>query len=216
MNPESLSPNAREGFALLCAELPPPPDKTPEARTARERGAMDAVFTLNPENAFEARLAVRIVAMDAHAADCLRLAGLAADDPMEMRRCRAQAASMARQADAALRALLRIQATREKQEAAMHPAAMERAGYWFKEVQTPPPSAPMQAEPPNPPFEEMTEAERYAVLYPERAVRIRTAGGLPASLDFGPPEPEIVDAIVHGDSSILRALDRPGGVAVPA
>jgi hypothetical protein len=40
----------------------------------------------------------------------------------------AQAASMARQSDAALRNLLRIQATREKQEAAMHPAAMERAG----------------------------------------------------------------------------------------
>jgi hypothetical protein len=49
----------------------------------------------------------------------------------------AQAASMARQSDAALRNLLRIQATREKQEAAMHPAAMERAGYWFQEISVP-------------------------------------------------------------------------------
>ena len=92
---------------------------------------MDAVVALHPADAFEARLAVRIVAMDAHAGDCLRSAGLAVDDPEKIRRCRAQAASMARQADAALRSLQRIQATREKQMAEMHPAAMERAGYWF-------------------------------------------------------------------------------------
>ena len=59
-------------------------------------------------DAFEARLAVRIVAMDAHAGDGLRLAGLAVDDPLEVRRCRAQAASMARQSDSALRTLLRM------------------------------------------------------------------------------------------------------------
>ena len=92
------------------------------------------VVALTPMDAFEARLAARIVAMDDHAADLLRLAGLHPDDAMEIRRCRAQAASMARQSDAALRSLLRIQATREKQEAAMHPAALERAGYWFRET----------------------------------------------------------------------------------
>jgi hypothetical protein len=67
--------------------------------------------------------------MDAHAGDGLRLAGLAVNDPMEMRRCRAQATSMARQAESAVRTLLRIQDTREKQLAEMHPPAMERAGY---------------------------------------------------------------------------------------
>jgi hypothetical protein len=129
--------NYREYFAELCRELPPVPDEDPEARAARQNSAMDAVVALHPDNAFEARLAVRIVSTDAHAADALRSAALAAGDPERVRQCRAQVASMARQSDAALRALLRIQATREKQEAAMHPAAMERAGYWFQEISVP-------------------------------------------------------------------------------
>ena len=130
--PNLSGANYRETYAYLCSQLPPPPDGTPpEASAERERRAMDAVVALHPMDAFEARLAARIVAMDDHAADSLRLAGLHPDDAMEIRRCRAQAASMARQSDSALRSLLRIQATREKQEAAMHPAALERAGYWF-------------------------------------------------------------------------------------
>src|SRR6185503_5106903 len=144
---EPTSRNHRETFALLCGMLPPLPDEMPDARAARDRMAMDAVVALHPEDAFEARLAARIVAMDAHAADCLRLAGLAVTDPAEARRCRAQAASMARQADSATRTLLRIQALREKQEAALHPAAMERAGYWFKEISVPAPRRPPPRSP---------------------------------------------------------------------
>jgi hypothetical protein len=127
----ATSRNYCEYFALLCGELPRPPDgTTQEARVARDKSAMEAVVALNPDNDFEARLAVRIVAMDAQAGDSLRLAALETD-PEKVRQCRAQAVSMARQSDAALRLLLRLQATREKQEAAMHPAAMGRAGYWF-------------------------------------------------------------------------------------
>jgi hypothetical protein len=132
---------------------------------------------------------------------------------MEVRRCRAQATSMARQSDAALRSLHRIQAVREKQLAQTHPAAMERAGYWFRDVSVPAPE-PEPAPPaaPDPCLATgldpvVTEAELYAVMYPERAARIRAAGGLPAKLDFGPPEPELVQAIVHGSSPILLALD---------
>jgi hypothetical protein len=211
--------NYRETFAYLCSQLPPPPDDTPpEASAERERSAMDAVVALHPMDAFEARLATRIVAMDAHAADALRSAGLFPDDPAEVRRCRAQAASMARQSDAALRTLLRLQATREKQLAETHPAAMERAGYWFRDVSVPAPepeSAPPAAAAPS---SQLTEAELYAVMYPERAARIRAAGGLPASLDFGPPEPDLVQAIVHGSSPVLLALDRRrhNGAAEPA
>ena len=187
--------------------LPPYPDDTPDARAARHKRAMDAVEALTPADAFEARIAARIVAMDDHAADCLRRAGLAAADPDKMRSCRAQAASMARQSDAALRSLLRLQATREKQEAALHPAAMERDGYWFRDISVPAPA-------PAPP----AEADRYAVMYPDRATRIRAAGGLPADLDFGAPEPELVPDIVRGSSPILRALDRQrlNGAAKPA
>jgi hypothetical protein len=202
--------NYREYFAELCRELPPVPDQDPEARAARQSSAMDAVVALHPENAFEARLAVRIVSTDAHAADALRAAALAAGDAEKVRQCRAQVASMARQSDAALRALLRIQTTREKQEATMHPAAMARAGYWFKEVSVPGPDPdPGPAPDPDPgpsptqtgsePEPEIdAEVRLYAALYPDRVARIREAGGLPPRLDFGPPEPEIVAALLHG------------------
>ena len=206
----------REIFARLCGELPPPVPDTPDTRAARDEDAMDAVDALHPADAFEARLAVRIVAMDSHAGDGLRAAGLADDDPEKIRRCRAQAASMARQSDAALRSLQRIQATREKQLAEQHPAAMERAGYWFKEIVLPDPApsrapaaarsdaelAPTQAD-------IDAEAELYVVMYHDRAARIRAAGGLPARLDFGAPKPEIVAAIVGGTSPIFCALDQP-------
>ena len=120
---------------------------------------MDAVVALHPEDAFEVRLAVRIVAMDAHAGNALRSAGLAIDDPEKIRRCRAQATSMARQAEAALRSLLRIQAIREKQMAEKHPAAMERAGYWFKEIVLPDPAPPPPAVARSDAEPERTEAD---------------------------------------------------------
>jgi hypothetical protein len=228
--PDAPASNRREIFAMLCRELPPPVDATPEVRAVRDMGAMDAVEALHPMDAFEARLAVRIVAMDAHAGDGLRLAGLAVDDPLEVRRCRAQAASMARQSDSALRTLLRMQATRDKQLAAMHPAAMECAGYWFREISVPEPAASRApADAPQPaeaqsakarpaeaqsgePWPEPTqaeidaEAERYAVIYPDRAARIRAAGGLPVRLDFGPPEPAIVAALLRDLSGPERSV----------
>ncbi|MEJ0018478.1 MAG: hypothetical protein WDN25_18340 [Acetobacteraceae bacterium] len=191
-------PLARDIFNILCGGLPPPVTDAPAARAIRDEAAMAAAAALNPVDAFEARLAARIVAMDAHVADCLRSAGLAVDDPDERRRCRAQATSMSRQSDAALRALLRIQATREKQEAAMHPAAMERAGYWFQDVSVPlPPPSASQPEAEPPPADPDAEAATYVVMYPDRAARIRAAGGLPARLDFGPPEPAIVAALLR-------------------
>jgi hypothetical protein len=99
---------------------------------------------------------------------------------------------------------------------------MERVGYWFHDVSVDPPPTPPAAtdlesapgQPPTPQpaprdFSEMTEAEQYAVLYPDRAALIRASGGLPPDHRFGPPEPEVVDAIIRSDSPILRALDRP-------
>jgi hypothetical protein len=205
--------NYRETYAYLCGLLPPLVGVSPDHQAAYQKDAMDQVVALCPMDAFEARLAARIVAMGAHADDSLRSASRAANDPMEQRRCRAQTVSMARQSDAALRSLHRIQALREKQLAQTHPAAMERAGYWFHDVSAPAPEpAPAPPAAPDPCLATgldpvVTEAELYAVMYPERAARIRAAGGLPAKLDFGPPEPELVQAIVHGSSPILLALD---------
>jgi hypothetical protein len=216
--PDSLAPNAREVFADLCSSLPKTAADPQEAIAARARKAMDAVFALRPEDAFEARLAVRIVAMDAHAIDALRAAANAVADPAEMGRCRAQAASMARQSDSALRALRRIQAERDKAFNAGHPATLGRAGYWFKEASVPgpdgdpgsapPPTPDAEAEPERTPAVVEADARLYAVMYPDRVIRIRAAGGLPPDLDFGPPEPEIVDALLRS-SDVLPGATNP-------
>jgi len=50
-------------------------------------------------------------------------------------------------------------------------------------------------------------AERYAIHYPQRARLIRRLGGLPEQCDFGPPEPELVMAVVRGTTPELLALD---------
>ncbi len=108
--------------------------------------------------------------------------------------------------------LQRRQATRDKQIAQAHPAAMQRAGWWFHEAVPPEParaSEPTPAPAPTVPFEAMTEAEQYAVTYPDRARRTRAAGGLPQGFNTGPPEPELLAEIVAGTSPILRALDPP-------
>jgi hypothetical protein len=208
-HPDAPAPGANARFirALLVRYLPPRVADTPEAQAAHDRHAMAAVTALHPEDDFEADLAVRIVAMGVHADDSLRLAGLAAADAMEMHRCRAQAVSMARQADSSLRTLRRMQADRDKALAAMQPAAMERAGYWFKETVAPAPPVPppdlaeapepWPAEPKLTAAEVDAEVERYAVIYPVRAARIRAAGGLPPDLDFGPPEPHIFAGLLR-------------------
>ena len=195
---------ASEVFATLCDSLPPPATDTSEARAARYETAMAAVAALCPTDAFQALLAARIVIADYQAKDSLRLANQPGQDPKTARQCRAQSNAMMRNADSGLRALQRIQAKWEKAEAERNPVAMERAGYWFKDVSVPLPDA----SPEPPPFEQRSEAEQYAAIYPERAARIRAHGGLPPDTDFGPPEPHIVVDLVNGTSPILRALDR--------
>ena len=179
---------------------------------------MAAVAALLPANAFEAELAAQIVTANAQAMDALRVAALPGQDPEKIRRNHAWAATMMRQMHNGLRLLHRTQEIREKAEAALQPAAMERAGYWFHDVSVPlPEPAPAQPDPePAPTPTARTEAEHYAVIYPERAARIRADRGLPSRLDFAPPEPKLVDAIVNGTSPILRALDHNAPAAAAA
>ena len=130
--PSIPEPLSRAICADLLNHLPPPAEDTPEARAVRDQRAVTAVAHLLPENAAEAEVAVLIVAAQCHARDALRCAAAhAGADPAEVRRCRAQAASMMRQADSGLRTLLRLQAERHKAEDALRPFAMQRAGYWF-------------------------------------------------------------------------------------
>ena len=101
---------------------------------------------------------------------------------------------MARQSNAALRTLLRMQATREKQMAETHPAAMERAGYWFRDISVPAPE-PEPAPPPPPPPARPARPIRSPrpsatpCIYPDRAARIRAAGGLLRRLTSAHPSP---------------------------
>ena len=217
---------AREIFATLCASLPAPVIDTPDARAARDEAAMAAVAALHPTDPLEAKLAADIVVAEAYAMDSFRLAGEFRNDLAATIKCRAQANATLRQMRSLLREYRRAQAERDKALTAMHPAAMERAGYWFHEATVPepaPPPGPSVTAEPAPPanhvateFESLSEAEQYAILYANRATRIRAAGGLPPRLDFAPPEPEIVEALVNGTSPTLRALDQHPAATVAA
>lgn len=71
------------------------------------------------------------------------------------------------------------------------------------------PSQPWPAEPEFTEAEIDAEAERYAVIYPVRAARIRAAGGLPPDLDFGPPEPHIVAGLLRHDPASRAIRQNP-------
>ena len=143
--PNIPEPLSRAIYADLLNQLPSPAEDTAEARALRDERAVTAVAHLLPENAAEAEVAVLIVGAQFHARDALRSAAAHAGiDPAEIRRCRAQAASMMRQADSGIRTLMRLQAERHKAEDALRPFAMQRAGYWWKEVSAPAPDRPRE------------------------------------------------------------------------
>lgn len=205
---DSLSPNACEVFAYLCSMLPLA-GASAEVRAARDQQAMKAVFACIPTTTRgAARRADRCHGR--HSAEGLRLAGLAVNDAAEARRCLAQAALMARQSDLTLRLLVRMQAQRDKAFAAMHPGEMDRVGYWFREAGAPRPRIATRRTARRPesqptPAQIDADAELYEVMYPDRARRIRAAGGLPPDLDFGPPGPAIIATLLKRNSRIRQA-----------
>ncbi|HXA21187.1 MAG TPA: hypothetical protein VNW90_02725 [Acetobacteraceae bacterium] len=196
----TLSPSiSREAYARLCSSLPPPVPDTPESRAARNDIAMMAVADLRPATAYEARLAVDVVAADAHAMDSFRLAAQHSDELAIVFRCRAQAASMMRQHRS-----IRLMPEREQM---MRLAAEAPAPAVSRDA--PPPAAPEPAPPRNAVF----EAEIYAITHLDDAARIRANGrqGLPlmTGLDpaVPPPDPFFVETLVNGATPVLRELD---------
>lgn len=209
--------------ADLQASLPPPPDDTSAARAHRDRAAIAAIGSMLPANAEEARIALRCVIADAQAIEAVRQSRLRPDDFAAMMRCNAWCASMMRQANAARALLARVQTIRRKREAdgtALNQDSwIEHAvvGLLAEAMDLPAPEPPPPAPEPEPEdkFRQLTEAEQYAVTYPRRAALIRSLGRLPEPCNFGPPPPELVEAIVTGTSPILLELDRPPSL-VPA
>ena len=207
----------------LHTSLPPPPSDDPEAVARRDRDAIAQVASLLPATAAEARLAARFVAADARAHECLRLAELYPTDLTQVLKCNAQAATMWRQSDSALRALQRIQAARSKRDS--DPAAADQAG-WTEhcaqgfmadalyggrtaiEPAPPPPEPEPTVSDGEPAPDPVNEAEFYAALYPKRAVAIRRHGGMPSNATFPPPEDDIIHTLVTGRTPALLALDR--------
>lgn len=189
--PDSL---AREIFADLCATLPPPLDDSAESRDARDIMAMEAVAALAPADAAEAMLAVQAVVAEAHARDCLRLANQYRSDMATAIRCRAQAAAMMRQMHRALRALRQTQALRPPIEAIRAADSIPLPDQQVRQ-------------------QRVAQAEDYAMMNPLAAARLRRRSEPTRTVlatlgpDAAPPDPTILDTLIHSRSPVLCALD---------
>ena len=210
--------------------LPPPATDTPEALAHRDNAAIAHVASLLPGNADEANLAARVVAADVYAKDCLRLAHDCRVAPMLFLKFTAQSVSLMREARGARTQLMRIQAERRKREAdnatrdqaawtehcaigLMMQAQSGAAPVAMPDPPSPPPVAePAPAdEPPTDLAAEAAEADLYAVMYPRRAALIRSHGGVPDNVSFGPPGDDLARILVTGRTPALLALDAAAG-----
>jgi len=215
----------------LCLTLPPPLTDNPDDLARRNHAAIARIAALAPANAAEADLAAMFVAASEQWKDCLRLAQLPETAPAIAAKCRAQALSMMREAKSTLRLLLKLQDLRGKRDAdsaawtehvaiglmaeALAPAARPAA----MAEPPPPPASEPQPEPapvadaePDPacpgPRSGVAEAEHYAAIYPERAALIRRVGRVPDDVSFGPPDDDLVQALITARTPALAALDR--------
>ena len=97
--------------------LPPPPTDGPEDLLRRDHAAVARIAAFAPGDAAEADVAAQFVAASEQWKDCLRLVREPGITPEWAMKCRAQAATMMRQANGALRTLRQMQAERRKLEA---------------------------------------------------------------------------------------------------
>jgi hypothetical protein len=194
-----LSDSARhEHYITLSNSLPPPVLDEPEYSARRLVTAVETFNALRPGDAYEARLAVRIVLCGAHADECLRLAGVHREDFAKTTRCRTQAASMMRAELATMRALEREQKMRLAVEAVAGSVSMQSAATdtapGQPEVTAVP---PQQAEPQAPPQDLVSVVAPPSVPEPHAATSPRLAAANPAPLPVQaaaalPPSPEAI------------------------
>jgi hypothetical protein len=140
---------------------------------------------------------------------CMRLASLPDTDRVMALKCYAQAASMMRHSQAALCTLQRTQAIREKRDADPIKAgtaawAEHMAAAAMTDALTSPKPEPA---PPEPDAPDAPGVALYEAIYPDRAALIRRHGGVPADVTFGPPDEDMVRALLATRSTTLNALD---------
>jgi hypothetical protein len=209
------------GFRVIVHKLRneiPSPDSNDDEIALLVDAAIAEVASMLPANIEEAKVAARAVSADAQASDCIRHARLLFNDHAAAMRCHAQASLMMRTANAARALLLRLQTARHKREAVPancdkdawteHCAAGLMADRRDDAPTAPPPAAPPPSEDAADRFARYDQAEQYAVLYPQRAAEIRAYGGVPPTASYGPPEPELVCALIASTSPILRKIDQ--------
>jgi hypothetical protein len=224
------TPATLEYYTELANSLPPPVSDEPEHRERRLSTAIEAFQALKPGDAYEARLAVRIVLCGAHAVECMHEASIYREDFTKRSRCRTQANSMTRAEDAAKRTLAREQKLRLAAEAVEY-ASAARPGV----ASAPPPSAEIGAASPHPAAtraapqvaaagsapppspEAIAQAEEFAVENSTAAAQIRHDRGVtPQNKAYFhevtfPSDPAVIDALVRGTSELLTMLDTFGG-----
>src|SRR5271163_3965943 len=131
-NPKSFAAQLPPGtyyelVHTLCLTLPPPLTDCPEDLARRDHSAIARIAALCPANAAEADIAALYVAASEQWKQCLHFAQQSDPTSYWAQKCRAQADSMMRQSQSALRLLLRMQAARQKLEA--NPETRDRAAW---------------------------------------------------------------------------------------
>lgn len=203
----------------LHRELPPPDTTDPEVIDQIIEAALADIASMLPANGDEALIAVRTVVADARADECARHARTLFNDYAAAMKCLAQANHFTRTANASRALLHRVQAARRKHEADL---ANCQKDAWTEEAvisslaeahrklrRTAPPASaaqPVSASEEDP-LAACTEAERYAILHPDRAAGIRAHGGIPPGASYESPAPSLVADILASTSEILRQID---------
>ena len=187
---------------MLRLTLPPPPTDSPDDLARRDHAAIARIAALAPTNAAEAELAAQFVAASEQWKDCLRLAQVRAREPNVAAKCRAQALGMMRQANSALRLLLRMQEVRAKREAdheACDRAAWtEHRAIGLMAEALPPAAAPPAGAP----------AAPAPVQQPERAALIRRMGRLPDE-GCAPSDAKLVQALLANAPALAAPVSIP-------
>ncbi len=239
--PDTAAPNQTDFASQLPADayyqlirtlqqaLPPPLSDSPDDLARRDHAAIARVAALHPANAAEADLAALFVAASEQCKDCLRLVQQPEITASWAMKCRAQANSMMRQAQSALRLLLRMQAARQKTEA--NSAANERAAWTehcaialMAQALSPRPEPAAMTGPPTPeplaepekvaqPEPDPVAAEAGASADPRKAALRRRFPWLPDTIVGGPPDDAPVPARMASPPPDGTRLDHPRAVS---